>query len=183
MPSDQPAAAAPPTWAIIGTIIFTIVVPGSVVVLVPYLLSGWRINPPLLGTPMMPILGAAMILAALPFFIGFEKRFVIEGRGTPAPIAPTERLVTGGTYQRVRNPGYISVVAMVLGEGLLLGDTGVLLYAIILAIGFHIFVLVYEEPTLRASYGAEFEKYCAQVPRWIPRLRTARTPRTDSLGL
>ncbi len=180
MPSDQQPAAAPPTRAIVGTIIFTIVVPGSVVVLVPYLLSGWNINPPLLGTPILSVLGVAMILVALPFFIGFEKRFVVEGRGTPAPIAPTERLVTGGSYQRVRNPGYISVVAMVFGEGLLLGNTGILLYAIALAIVFHISVLVYEEPTLRASYGAEFEKYCAQVPRWIPRLRAAQTSRTDS---
>jgi protein-S-isoprenylcysteine O-methyltransferase Ste14 len=151
-----------------------------VVVLVPYWLSGWCINPPLLGSPIVPVLGAALIVAALPFFVAFEKRFVVEGRGTPAPISPTERLVTGGSFQRVRNPGYISVVAMVLGEALLLGNPGVLLYATALAIGFHIFVIAYEEPTLRASFGAEYEKYCQRVPRWLPRLRTAPSSRPES---
>ncbi len=175
MSPDEPLTSTPPARAIIGTIIFTIVVPGSVVVLMPYLLSGWRINPPLLGSPIVPIAGAALLLAALPFFIAFERRFVVEGHGTPAPIAPTERLVIGGSFQRVRNPGYISVVAMVLGQGLLFGSIAVLEYAIVLALGFHIFVLAYEEPTLRASFGADYETYCRQVPRWIPRLRNART--------
>jgi protein-S-isoprenylcysteine O-methyltransferase Ste14 len=173
--NEHSAADAPPTWAIIGTIIFTIVIPGSVVVLVPYLMNGWIIYPPLLGLTVVPMLGVVLIVTALPFFIAFERRFVIEGHGTPAPIAPTARLVTGGSFRRVRNPGYISVVAMVLGEALLLGDTAVLLYAVILPVGFHVWVLAYEEPTLRATYGEEFEQYCRQVPRWIPRRHTART--------
>ena len=169
--NDQPVPDRPPTWAVLGTIVFTIVVPGSVVVLVPFLLSGWHINSPFFGLSVVPFLGIALILGALPFFIAFEKRFVVEGRGTPAPVAPTERLVMGGSFQRVRNPGYISVVTMVLGEALLFGSTGVILYAIALAIGFHIFVIAYEEPTLRSSFGAEYETYCARVPRWLPRLR------------
>ncbi len=117
------------------------------------------------------MLGVLLIVGALPFFIAFEKRFVVEGRGTPAPIAPTERLVTGGSFQRVRNPGYISVVAMVVGEALLFGSIGVILYALTLAIAFHIFVIAYEEPMLRTRFGAAYEQYCARVPRWLPRLR------------
>jgi protein-S-isoprenylcysteine O-methyltransferase Ste14 len=177
---EHSAADSPPTWAIVGTIIFTIIIPGSVVVLIPYLMNGWIMYPPLLGLTIVPIVGAVLIAAGLPFFIAFERRFVVEGRGTPAPIAPTERLVIGGSYRRVRNPGYISVIAMVLGEALILGDTAVLFYVVILAVGFHIFVLAYEEPTLRAKYGAEFESYCALVPRWIPRLRSAPSSQTDS---
>ncbi len=180
MGSNEHAHNAPPRWAILGTIVFTIVVPGSVVVLVPYLLSGWRIGLPLLGSPMTPIVGAVLIIAALPYFVAFERRFVVEGRGTPAPIAPTERLVTGGSFRRVRNPGYISVVAMVLGEGLLLGNLGVLEYALVLAIGFHLFVIAYEEPTLRASFGAEYDRYCERVPRWLPRLHAAHTSHRES---
>lgn len=163
-----------PFSAIVGTIVFTICVPGTVVGLVPYLLSRWRINPPLLGLSSIRYLGAALFLVALPLFIDFLSRFVREGRGTPAPIAPTERLVTGGPFQRVRNPGYVAVVAMIAGQALFFGETRVLVYALLVAVAFHLFVILYEEPTLRACYGAEYERYCRDVPRWTPRLRPAR---------
>jgi protein-S-isoprenylcysteine O-methyltransferase Ste14 len=163
-----------PAAAIVGTIVFTICVPGTVVVLVPYLLCRWRINPQLFGLSIVSWLGVALFLAALPIFATFLIRFVTEGLGTPAPIAPTERLVTGGPFQRVRNPGYIAVLAMIVGQGLFFGDAGVLVYALVVAVAFHLFVILYEEPTLRARYGAEYERYCRQVPRWVPRMRTAK---------
>jgi len=169
-----------PVSAIVGTIVFTICVPGTVVVIVPYLLSRWRINPPLLGLSSIRWFGATLILAALPIFIAFLIRFVREGRGTPAPIAPTARLVTGGPFQRVRNPGYIAVVAMLVGQGLFFGETSVLVYALLIAVAFHLFVILYEEPTLKARYGAEYERYCRQVPRWAPRLRSAHAKIDES---
>jgi protein-S-isoprenylcysteine O-methyltransferase Ste14 len=98
-------------------------------------------------------------------------RFALQGRGTPAPIAPTRHLVVTGSYTRVRNPIYLAVVSIILGQGLLLGSVALLAYGAILALGFHIFVLAYEEPTLRTTFGDEFEEYCARVPRWVPRLR------------
>jgi protein-S-isoprenylcysteine O-methyltransferase Ste14 len=152
--------------AALGTALFTVLVPGSAVVLVPWLLSGWR----LADRGWLRALGALTIVAALPVFTSFLLRFVREGIGTPAPIAPTERLVVGGPFQRVRNPGYLAVIALVLGQAALFGSTAVALWALVLAAGFHAFVLLYEEPTLRRRFGAEYEAYCRRVPRWWPRL-------------
>jgi protein-S-isoprenylcysteine O-methyltransferase Ste14 len=159
---------------VIGTIVFTLLVPGTVVVLVPFLLSRWRVGPPLLGWQASRWIGLALLPAGGRLFVGFLVRFVREGHGTPAPVAPTERLVVGGPFTRIRNPGYVGVLAMIVGQGLLLGDGGVLLYALGTAVAFHLFVLFYEEPTLRRQFGAEYEAYCLRVPRWIPRLRAPR---------
>lgn len=73
----------------------------------------------------------------------------------------------------MRNPGYVSVLAMIVGQGLFFGELSVLVYALLVAVAFHLFVILYQEPTLRARYGEGYEKYCRQVPRWIPRLRSA----------
>jgi protein-S-isoprenylcysteine O-methyltransferase Ste14 len=164
-----------PSWgAIIGTIVFVAVVPGTVVGLVPYWFSGWRLGPPLLATPLTRWLGVVFIAVGLPLFADFVIRFVREGLGTPAPIAPTRHLVMGGPYRYTRNPGYVAVIAMLVGQALLFAQTQLLVYAVAVAAGFHLFVLLYEEPTLRQSYGAEYDVYCRQVPRWVPRL-TARS--------
>jgi protein-S-isoprenylcysteine O-methyltransferase Ste14 len=104
-------------------------------------------------------------------FVRFLLHFVGEGQGTPAPIAPTKHLVVGGPFRRVRNPGYIGVLSMVLGQGLFFGSAPVVAYAALLAVGFHLFVVLYEEPTLRRQFGEEYEAYCRRVPRWVPRLR------------
>ncbi len=160
-----------PHSAVVGTIVFTICVPGTAVVLVPFLLSGWVVQPPLLGTTATRWVGLVLLVVAAPLFFDFVTRFVREGHGTPAPIAPTEHLVVGGPFQRTRNPGYVSVVAMILGQGLLLGSRPVLIYAAAIAVAFHLFVLLYEEPTLRRQFGAEYDDYCRRVPRWVPRLR------------
>ena len=152
--------------AALGTVVFTLTVPGTLVVLVPWLLSGWR----LAAGSLARVLGVLLILAALPMFAAFLVRFVREGIGTPAPIAPPERLVVGGPFQRVRNPGYVAVVGLVLGQALLFGSLEVAVYGLLVALGFHLFVVLYEEPTLRRRFGAEYEAYCRRVPRWWPRL-------------
>ena len=154
----------------LGTIVFTLIVPVTVVGLVPYRLSGWQLT----SSVSLRVLGVLLILAALPIFLAFLVRFVREGIGTPAPIAPPERLVVGGPFERVRNPGYVAVVALVVGQGLLFGRGAVLVYAVLLALGFHLFVVLYEEPTLRRRFGAEYEAYCRRVPRWLPRRPSAR---------
>jgi protein-S-isoprenylcysteine O-methyltransferase Ste14 len=161
----------PPLRAVLGTLVFVPLVPGTVVGLVPYLLSGWRLAPPLFDAGASRALGVALFLLALPVFSNFLVRFVREGHGTPAPVAPPERLVVGGAFRHVRNPGYVGVVSMVLGQGLFFASVSILVYAALLAVGFHLFVILYEEPTLRRQFGAEYEAYCRRVPRWIPRLR------------
>jgi len=157
--------------ATVGTILFVILVPGTVIVLVPRLLSGWAIHPPLLGWAPTRWIGLALLLLALPVFLDFLVGFVREGRGTPAPVAPPEHLVVGGAFRYVRNPGYAAVVSLVVGQGLFLGSSAVLAYAACLALGFHLFVVLYEEPTLRRQFGDEYAAYCRRVPRWLPRAR------------
>ena len=164
------------TWfPAIGTTVFVLLVPGTVVGIVPYLLSRWVIGPPFFGWPVVRWLGVVLILAAAPIFLDFVIRFAREGRGTPAPIAPTRHLVVGGSFRYVRNPGYVAVVSLLLGQALLFGSGGLVVYAAVIATAFHLFVVLYEEPTLRRQFGAEYEAYCRRVPRWLPR-RPAAPP-------
>jgi protein-S-isoprenylcysteine O-methyltransferase Ste14 len=166
-----PTSAAESTWwPAIGTLVFVLTVPGTVVGLVPFLLSHWTIASPFFGWPLMRWLGVVLIVGAVPIFIDFVVRFVREGRGTPAPIAPPRHLVVRGCFRYVRNPGYIAVVTLLIGQGLLFGSAGVMLYAALVALVFHFFVILYEEPTLRRQFGAAHEAYCHHVSRWIPHL-------------
>ena len=96
-------------------------------------------------------------------------RFALEGRGTPAPIAPTESLVVSGQYRWVRNPMYVAVTSMIVGQALLFGAPGLVWYALVVAAAFHAFVLGYEEPTLARRYGESYERYRRSVNRWLPR--------------
>ena len=154
----------------VGTIVFVLLVPGSVVGIVPWLLSRWRLEAPLLGWTGFRWVGIALFLFGMPVLGEAMVRFVREGRGTPAPILPTERLVAAGLYRHVRNPMYIGVVSMILGQGFFFGSRAVTLYAACAAVAFHLFVRLYEEPTLHARFGAEYDTYTRQVPRWRPRL-------------
>ncbi len=97
-------------------------------------------------------------------------RFVVEGLGTPAPIAPTERLVVGGLYRYVRNPMYLAVAAIILGQALALGQAILVPYAAVFAGAVAAFVHWYEEPTLLRTFGEQYERYCREVPAWRPRL-------------
>ena len=113
------------------------------------------------------------MLACVPVLVDFCVRFVRQGHGTPAPMAPPGRLVVSGPYRAVRNPAYLTALGVLLGEALLLGSRAVLVYAGAMAVAFHLFVVLYEEPALRRKFGAEYEAFCREVPRWIPRLRRA----------
>jgi protein-S-isoprenylcysteine O-methyltransferase Ste14 len=158
-----------PSWRVIlGTILFVLAVPGTVVVLAPYWLTKWQPGPALFGTALTRWLGVLLIVLGLPLFTDFVVRFVREGLGTPAPIAPTRHLVVGGPYRVVRNPGYVAVLALLLGQALVLARTELFVYAAAVAVGFHAFVVLYEEPTLRQTFGREFEAYSRRVPRWLP---------------
>jgi protein-S-isoprenylcysteine O-methyltransferase Ste14 len=98
-------------------------------------------------------------------------RFAMKGLGTPAPVFPTRHLVISGLYCYVRNPMYVAVVAVIMGQGLIFPDVRVLEYGALVWLGFHLFVLGYEEPVLRATFGQEYTDFCNSVPRWIPRAR------------
>lgn len=158
--------------ALAASAVFFVVAPVMVAGVVPYLLTGWRAGPPPFGLRAIPAAGTLIALAGAVALIDCVRRFALEGRGTPAPIAPTELLVATGPYRYVRNPMYIAVVGALVGQAVWLAHGGLLAYAAAVALGFHAFVVFYEEPALRRCFGRAYESYFAGVPRWIPR----RTP-------
>jgi protein-S-isoprenylcysteine O-methyltransferase Ste14 len=157
--------------AAVGTTVFFVLAPGTVVGLVPWLLTGWRVREPAPYWAPLRLLGALLLIAGLVFVVQAFVRFVVEGSGTPAPIAPTERLVVGGVYRYVRNPMYVSLLAVIVGQALLLGRLGLLLYAAAMWLVTAAFVRWYEEPTLTRQFGGDYEAYRRAVPAWWPRLR------------
>ena len=158
------------TIAVLGSALFFTVAPSSVAGLVPWWITRWEFRPPFFDLDATRAVGILLIVAGLPGLVDSFARFALQGLGTPAPIAPTQNLVVTGLYRHVRNPIYAALVAVILGQAVLFGDWRLLLYGALVFVAFHIFVLAYEEPTLRESFGAEYETYCANVPRWIPRL-------------
>lgn len=114
--------------------------------------------------------GVVLIVAGLIPLIHAFAQFARAG-GTPAPVAPTEHLVVTGFNCYVRNPMYVGLVLVILGQALLFRSPGLLAYAAIVWIAFATFVLLYEQPTLTRQYGDEYEEYKLNVPAWLPRLR------------
>jgi protein-S-isoprenylcysteine O-methyltransferase Ste14 len=158
-------------FAILGSAIFLVIAPGTVAGYVPWRICHWQIAAPLLGISAFRLVGLLLIAAGLPVLLDSFGRFALQGLGTPAPVFPTRRLVVSGLYRYVRNPMYVAVASLIFGQGLLCGSVRVLEYGAAVWVGFHLFVLIYEEPTLRHSYGPEYAEFCAHVPRWIPHLR------------
>ena len=132
-------------------------------------------RPPLLGIMPFRILGVILIVAGAPVVLDSFARFAIQGLGTPAPVLPTKHLVVSGLYRHVRNPMYVGVAAVVFGQALLLNSTRLFIYGACVSLGFHVFVLLYEEPKLRRTFGEEYEQFCRNVPRWIPRIHAWRS--------
>jgi protein-S-isoprenylcysteine O-methyltransferase Ste14 len=97
-------------------------------------------------------------------------RFIYVGRGTLSPTHPTERLVVSGLYRYVRNPMYVGVLLVIAGQALLFWSAALWAYFGYVAVGFQLFVLVYEEPALRKKYGEDYDEFCRNVRRWLPRL-------------
>jgi protein-S-isoprenylcysteine O-methyltransferase Ste14 len=148
--------------AAVGSAVFFLLAPGVVVGLIPWLLTGgWQVR----------VLGGVLLVAGLIALVRAFVRFVVEGFGTPAPVAAPEHLVVGGVYRYVRNPMYVAVLAAIVGQSLLLGQLGLLLYAGVAWVAVAAFVRFYEEPTLTRRFGAEYEAYRRAVPAWLPRLR------------
>jgi protein-S-isoprenylcysteine O-methyltransferase Ste14 len=150
--------------------LFLVLAPGAVAGLVPWWISGWRIATPLPGWFPLRIAGGLLLFAGLVVLLDTFVRFAIQGIGTPAPVFPTRHLVVTGFYRYVRNPMYVAVIAAITGQGLIFGNLYVLEYAALAWLICHLFVIAYEEPTLRGSFGSEYALFRSAVPRWIPRL-------------
>ena len=152
--------------AALGSAVFFAVAPGVAAGLVPYLLTGWDAYS---VPPEVRVVGALLTLAGGLFVVQAFVRFVVEGLGTPAPVAPPERLVVGGVFRWVRNPMYVAVTAAIAGQGLLLGRWELIVYAALFWATTAAFVRFYEEPTLTRQFGADYEEYRRTVPAWLPR--------------
>ena len=161
--------------AIVGSAIFLVIVPGVVAGVVPWWISRWQIGPPFFGITLFRFAGSVLIALGAAGLLDSFARFALQGLGTPAPVFPTRRLIVTGLYRHVRNPMYVAVVSAILGQGLLFGNLTLLKYGGVIWLLFHLFVLSYEEPTLRASFGPEYKIFCAEVPRWLPRFTPWRS--------
>jgi protein-S-isoprenylcysteine O-methyltransferase Ste14 len=157
-----------------GSSLFFALAPGVVAGVIPWLLTRWEV-PDRYSLPVR-LLGAAMIAAGALALLHSFARFVSEGVGTPAPVAPTERLVVGGLYRYVRNPMYLAVIAAIVGQAMLLGRPVLLVYGAVVTGAVVAFVRLYEERTLAERYGGEYEIYRREVPGWRPRLRPWTRP-------
>src|SRR5947207_15548032 len=164
------------TSAIAVSAIFAISAAGTIAGIVPWWISRWKMQAPFLHFYGFRVIGIPFILASLPVLLDSFARFALQGLGTPAPAFPTRHLVVTGLYRYVRNPMYVAVVGLIAGQALLLGNRALLFYAIIVWMAFQIFVLLYEAPVFRKTYTAEYEVFCRNVPRWIPRLGAWNAP-------
>ena len=171
---DRPATI----WLLTKLAIFTVLIPGTVTVWLPlfYVYPDIRHRPLAgMGTAVAGIVAMAVGASG---YLWCALDFAFFGKGTPAPIDMPKVLVVRGLYRFSRNPMYISVLLVLIGESIFFWSTRLLEYAAIVAIGFHVFVLAQEEPTLRRKMGAAYEQYVQDVPRWIPRFK--RVERTDA---
>ena len=150
---------------LIRNLVFTIVVPGSGAVWIPWwILTYGSARPTPTAWP-----AAGFIVAGVSLYLACLWEFALVGRGTPGPWDAPQRFVAVGPYRWVRNPIYIAALLVVGGEAWLFLSPSLALYAVALAVGLHLFVIGYEEPTLRRRFGEMYREYLRTVPRWIPR--------------
>jgi len=153
---------------LLKTAIFSVVAPGTIGLLLPaYLRKSAEIR--IIFPLVQQFLGAAFLAAGVAIYLWCAWDFVSKGMGTPAPIDAPRLLVVKGLYRFTRNPMYVGVSFMILGQAVYFGATALLIYLGAVLAGFHMFVLLYEEPTLRRLFGTQYEEYCRQVPRWVIR--------------
>jgi protein-S-isoprenylcysteine O-methyltransferase Ste14 len=159
---------------VLRTAVYFLIVPGIFTAFIPWWMSRWRLEPPLLGFAPFRVIGVLLMAVGVPVLLECYWRFMFIGNGTPAAMFPTHRLVVTGFYRYVRNPMYVAALSVTLGQGLFLGNVKVLAYCLFPLLMLVLVVAADEEPTLRRLFGAEYEAYCVRVPRWVPRLRPWR---------
>lgn len=154
-----------PVW--LRAVVFLIAVPGTVAGWLPWYIAGspalWRPDERI----VFRALAAVVALVGAAVLLWTATDFVRRGRGTPAPYDPPRSLVTSGLYRFTRNPMYVGVVSMIIGQALWFSSSAVFLYAALVALAFHIRVVLVEEPRLTKLFGAAYADYCASVPRWL----------------
>jgi len=162
------------TNAAIGTVVFFVLAPGIVAGAIPWWLTGWEVQAS--WPTVIRVGGAVLTLLGVAALVEGFARFVREGLGTPAPVAPTRTLVVGGLYRYVRNPMYLAVLAVIVGQALWFGAPVLFGYAVLVWAAVASFVRLYEEPQLTDRFGDGYRAYRAAVPGWIPRLHPWSPP-------
>jgi protein-S-isoprenylcysteine O-methyltransferase Ste14 len=148
---------------------FTIFVPGTVAVLLPYRLASSLAARGSLSLGSVRYFGLVVMAIGAMTYLWCAWDFAFAGKGTPAPLDPPKELVVRGLYRNVRNPMYIGVLSLVLGQAIWFEAVILFAYAGIVFLFFNAFVLFYEEPALRRKFGDLYQRYCRTVHRWIPR--------------
>jgi protein-S-isoprenylcysteine O-methyltransferase Ste14 len=153
---------------LLNTIIFSILAPGGVTLGLPYLLLNSPLNIPHFQFDPIALRWLSIFLIITGFFIYLwcTADFVMRGRGSPNPDAAPTRLVVSGLYRYMRNPMYVGLLTVIVGEGLWVGSALLFLYAIVAFVIVHLRVLYYEEPTLLKLFGGDYSVYMKRVPRW-----------------
>jgi protein-S-isoprenylcysteine O-methyltransferase Ste14 len=147
--------------------LFIVLVPGSIAGWLPWYVSGWR-RPRLDGA--LGFVGVFFAVLGWLVLLWCTRDFAVRGRGTPNPLDPPRGLVIDGLYRFVRNPMYVAVVTSILGQAAMYRSRSVLWYAAAVALGFHLRVVLYEEPKLTELFGDSYADYRRRVPRWVPRV-------------
>jgi protein-S-isoprenylcysteine O-methyltransferase Ste14 len=158
------------TTAALGSAIFFVVAPCTIAGLIPWWITRWRLLAAIGGWEWTRAGGAVLVIGGVAGLVGSFARFALQGLGTPAPVAPPANLVITGLYRWVRNPMYVCIVAIVLGQAIVFADLRLVVYGALVWAAVHAFVVGYEEPVLSEKFGAAYAEYRAHVPRWIPRL-------------
>jgi protein-S-isoprenylcysteine O-methyltransferase Ste14 len=157
--------------AAIGSAAFFVAAPGTVVGIIPWLITRWEIPGSTAAWRAVQVVGVLLIAAGLVPLVHAFTQFARAG-GTPMPLAPTQRLVVTGFNRYVRNPMYVGLILAIVGQALLFGSPALLLYAAVVWIATASFVRWYEELTLVRRYGTQYDTYRRNVRAWVPRLRS-----------
>jgi protein-S-isoprenylcysteine O-methyltransferase Ste14 len=161
-------------WLGVRSLIATMLLPGLLAGYIPWRYFALGAVKPDLTDPIS-VLGIVCIVLGAALLAACIWEFAASGRGTLAPVDPPRQLVVRGLYRYVRNPMYVGVTTILLGEVVLTRSSALLWYGIAWFVAANLFVLLYEEPTLRQRFGTSYAEYCRQVGRWIPRLRKRGT--------
>ena len=149
---------------LVKNLLFTLIIPGTVAVYVPlWMARDWPV-----ATGVAGMVALALLILGGSIYVWCVWDFATFGRGTPAPVDAPKRLVVRGLYRYTRNPMYLGVLTVLLGWTVLFQQGQLGIYSFVVGCGFHLFVVVYEEPHLRSIFGKEYEEYCTRVGRWLP---------------
>jgi protein-S-isoprenylcysteine O-methyltransferase Ste14 len=144
-----------------------VIVPGTIAGWLPWYIGGWR-RPRLDAT--LGVVGLFFALVGWLVLLWCARDFAVRGHGTPNPSDPPRALVVDGLYRFVRNPMYVAIITSLLGQAAMYPSTAVAWYAAVVAVGFHLRVVLYEEPKLTELFGVTYADYRSRVPRWLPRV-------------